>query len=144
MTDRVVKKIAEFVAKFEGFRAHSYFDLAEVATIGYGHVVTSDNKEMEISPEVALSLLEQDVLKAFRAVNRLISFPMNDNQLVALSSFCYNVGAGALQRSTLRSKFNRGDIEGAADEFLRWNKVAGRPIRGLTNRRTAERKLFLT
>jgi lysozyme len=41
-------------------------------------------------------------------------------------------------------KYNRGDIEGAADEFLKWNKAGGKILAGLTRRRAAERALFLS
>ena len=58
--------------------------------------------------------------------------------------FAYNVGTGALQKSTLIKLLNAGDTQGAADQFLRWNKAGGQVVAGLTRRREAERKLFLT
>ncbi|WP_148180748.1 glycoside hydrolase family protein, partial [Klebsiella pneumoniae] len=39
---------------------------------------------------------------------------------------------------------NAGDIKGAADEFLRWNKSGKEVMPGLTNRRKAEREVFLS
>jgi len=48
------------------------------------------------------------------------------------------------QRSTLRQKFNRGDYAGAADEFLKYTKAAGKVLKGLVNRRNDERALFLS
>jgi GH24 family phage-related lysozyme (muramidase) len=59
-------------------------------------------------------------------------------------SFSYNCGLGSLQSSTLRMKYNRGDYDGAADEFLKWNKAGGKVLRGLERRREAERALFLS
>ena len=41
-------------------------------------------------------------------------------------------------------KYNRGDFEGAADEFLKWTKASGKVLKGLVRRREAERALFLT
>ena len=61
-----------------------------------------------------------------------------------LVSFAFNVGLGNLQSSTLRMKYNRGDFEGAADEFLKWTKAGGKVLNGLVRRREAERALFLT
>jgi lysozyme len=41
-------------------------------------------------------------------------------------------------------KYNREDYEGAADEFLKWNKAGGKVLNGLVRRREAERALFLS
>jgi lysozyme len=61
----------------------------------------------------------------------------------ALVSFSFNVGLGTLQRSTLRQKHNRGDYEGAAEEFLKYTKAGGKVLKGLVNRRNDERALYL-
>ena len=61
----------------------------------------------------------------------------------ALVSFAYNVGYGALGKSTLLRKLNNCEFSVAADEFLKWNKVAGKVMNGLTRRRQAERDMFL-
>ena len=58
-------------------------------------------------------------------------------------SFAFNVGLGNLQRSSIRMRYNRGDVEGAADAFLMWTKAAGRVLPGLVKRRNDERALFL-
>ena len=58
-------------------------------------------------------------------------------------SFAFNVGLGNLQRSSIRMRYNRGDIEGAADAFLMWTKAAGKVLPGLVKRRNDERALFL-
>jgi lysozyme len=67
----------------------------------------------------------------------------NQGWLDSLVSFSFNVGLGTLQRSTLRQKHNRGDYAGAADEFLKYCKAAGKVLRGLENRRKDERALYL-
>jgi lysozyme len=41
-------------------------------------------------------------------------------------------------------KYNRGDYDGAAEEFLKWNKAGGKVLKGLVRRREAERALFLS
>ncbi|MGI1239452.1 glycoside hydrolase family protein, partial [Klebsiella quasipneumoniae subsp. similipneumoniae] len=41
-------------------------------------------------------------------------------------------------------KLNAGDVKGAADEFLRWNRSGGKVMAGLTNRRKEEREVFLS
>jgi lysozyme len=63
--------------------------------------------------------------------------------LDSLVSFSFNLGLGTLQRSTLRQKHNRGDYEGAAEEFLKYTKAGGKVLKGLVNRRNDERALYL-
>ena len=62
---------------------------------------------------------------------------------VAVVSWSYNVGTGAACRSTLVRKANAGDLYGACDELLRWNRAGGRVLNGLTNRRKAERAMCI-
>ena len=64
------------------------------------------------------------------------------NQFDAMVSFAYNVGVGNLSASTLLKKHKAGDYKGAAAEFARWNKAAGKVLPGLTRRRTAEAALY--
>ena len=68
--------------------------------------------------------------------------PLTANQYDALVSFTYNVGASALERSTLLKRVNAGDHKGAADEFLKWNKANGKVLAGLTRRRASESLLY--
>ena len=68
---------------------------------------------------------------------------VNQCQFDALVCFAFNVGSKNLDTSTLLKKLTIGDIEGAGDEFLRWNKAGGKVLEGLTRRRQAERRLFL-
>ena len=63
-------------------------------------------------------------------------------QFDALVSFAYNVGSANLRRSTLLRKHKAGDYAGAAREFARWNRAAGRALPGLTRRRAAEAKMY--
>jgi lysozyme len=68
--------------------------------------------------------------------------PTTQNQFDALVSFHYNTGA--IASSTLGRKHKARDYAGAAREFARWNKNAGRVMRGLTRRREAEARLYQT
>lgn len=66
----------------------------------------------------------------------------SQNQFDAMVSFAYNVGVGNLSSSTLLKKHKAGDFKGAAAEFAKWNKAAGKVMAGLTRRRAAESKLY--
>jgi lysozyme len=60
----------------------------------------------------------------------------------AIVDFCYNLGTGRLQTSTLKRKINAQDWEGAQEQLKLWNKGGGKVLAGLTKRRTAECALF--
>lgn len=123
----------------------TYICPAGYPTIGYGHVVKPSEAASfanGITEEQADALLAVDVGVAERAVLRLISVPLTNGQFDALVSFTFNLGAGALQRSTLRRKINRNDYEDAPDEFMKWVWAGGRKLKGLTRRRQAEALLF--
>lgn len=61
----------------------------------------------------------------------------------AFISAAYNIGAGAFCRSSMARLAKAGNLRAACDALLRWNRAGGREVRGLTNRRTAERRLCL-
>lgn len=75
--------------------------------------------------------LRQDAQIAERAVLRLINVPLTDGQFDALVSFTYNLGGGALQRSTLRRKINREEHAEVPEQFMRWVWAGGRKLKGL-------------
>ena len=129
------------IKQFEGFSPTVYVCPAGYPTIGYGHVVKPQEREQfagGITTEKAEALLRQDVQTAERAVLRLIAVALTDGQFDALVSFTFNLGAGALQRSTLRRKVNRGDHAAVPAEFRKWVWAGGRRLEGLVRRREAE------
>ena len=134
----------DLIKRFEGCELESYKCPAGVLTIGYGHTGEDVHANMVIDRAKAESLLCQDLEHFENEVSSFVSVDLNKNQYAALVSFCYNVGQGGFGRSTLLKKLNRGDYEGAASEFKRWNVAGGVVLRGLSIRRAAERKLFLS
>lgn len=132
-----------FIKSFEGFSATPYQDLIGVWTIGHGHIdgVTKDSPA--ITERYACDLLASDLAKYENAVTRLITYTLTQPQFDSIVSFAFNLGTGALQRSTLRQKLNRGDVLGAADEFPKWCMAGGKKSKGLLRRRLAEREMFL-
>lgn len=139
-----MKELIELVKKFEGFSPTPYVCPAGYLTIGYGHVLTPTEKEVlkVITREEAELLLERDLQKYLSQVSRL-SPPLPPLCLFSLTSFTYNVGVFAYQRSTLRRKLLRAEYEDAANEFLKWVYAGGRVLPGLVKRRQAEREMFL-
>lgn len=136
-------KAVEIICEFEGFSSVAYKCPAGVWTIGYGQ--THGVREgMTISEPEARKYVEEQCEKIAKSILGLLKVQVNENQLSALISFYYNIGCGAFMRSTLLRKLNAGDIQGAANEFLKWNKANGKVLAGLTRRREAERQLFLS
>lgn len=133
------------ITRFEGFSPTVYVCPGGWPTIGYGHVVgngESERFEGGIGEDEAEDLLRRDISKAERAVLRLVTVPLTDGQFDALVSFTFNLGAGALQRSTLRRKVNREDHGAVPGEFRRWVWAGGRKLKGLARRREAEAALY--
>lgn len=147
MASKVSQEGKYFIAKHEGTVLKAYKDAVGVWTIGVGHTSMAGHPKvrpgMVISRAVAMEILENDLVKYTRAVLNNVHVDLNQNQLDALVSFCFNVGEGNLRKSTLLRKLNRGDYQGAANEFHRWNRAGGRVLRGLTRRRAEEKELFL-
>ena len=83
-----------------------------------------------------------DLVMAERAVLRLIQARLADDQFDAMVSFTFNLGAGALQRSTLRRKINREEHAAVPAEFRRWVWAGGRKLKGLVMRREAEARRY--
>jgi lysozyme len=132
----------DLIKRFEGFSPAPYVCPGGHETIGYGHVIRDREIWDTIDEHTATLLLMQDIAVAESAVSRLITVHLDDCQFDALVSFTYNVGAGALQRSTLRRKANRGDHGLVPRELMRWVNAGGRRMPGLVRRRRAEAKLY--
>ena len=135
------------VRSFEGFRAHPYVCPAGVWTIGYGATRGTDGNAINrttspIDQSTADALLDRDIVSSEAAVARLLPVPMTDNQFSALVSFTFNLGAGALQRSTLRQVILRGDHGAVPRELAKWVRGGGRVLPGLVRRRSAEALLY--
>ncbi len=89
-------------------------------------------------------ILRKDLDTFVRGVLRLCpNVANNQGHLDSLVAFAFNVGLGNLQRSTVRQRYNRGDIQGAANALLDWTKAAGKILPGLVKRRQDERSMML-
>lgn len=136
----------KFIQKFEDLRLESYLPTPnDVWTIGYGTTRINGRsvvKGEKITHRQAKEYFREDILKFQNAINDLVKVELTQNQFDALVSFVYNIGVGAFSKSTLLKKLNSGDYAGASREFKRWNKQAGKVLRGLTKRRNEEAEMF--
>nr|WP_321466683.1 lysozyme [uncultured Desulfobulbus sp.] len=127
-------------------------------TIGWGHVVLdhqgkqlkgAENKNRAcaiypagITRAEAEVLLADDLRRFAAGVEHLLKVSLSDACFCALVSFAYNVGVGALSRSTLLRVINEGHMDEAPAQFLRWTKAGGKESAGLKRRREAEVALW--
>lgn len=137
---RISESGLRLIRQFERFSPVTYRCPAGYWTIGYGHL--ADRGHAPITQEEANNLLRLDAVVAEAAVKKFISAPLHQCQFDALASFTFNLGSGALQRSTLRRVINRGEYAAAPAQFLRWVYAGGRKLPGLVRRRMAEATLF--
>jgi lysozyme len=134
----------DLIKKFEGVKLHAYQDSGGVWTVGAGHTGKDVTPGLVITQEQADSLLIKDLVVFEAGVDTLVKVPISDAQKSALVSFAYNLGLHTLAGSTLLKKLNSGDIRGAADQFELFDRVNGKAVQGLLNRRQAEKALFLS
>jgi len=141
----------QFIARHEGCVLHTYKDSAGKDTIGYGHLLRPGESFPDgITQGLAMAMLASDVAWAESGVNSIITSPMTQNQFDALVSFTFNCGTGALKASSIRSQFNAGNVQQAADAIIFWDHrtdpATGKLVvdNSLLKRRQEERALFLT
>jgi len=140
---RISQAGIDLVRQYEGLRLTVYKDSAGRPTIGYGHLIKpGENFHTGITEKKAELMLASDLIATEDAVKRLVNVMLIQGQFDALVSLVFNIGAGQFQKSTLLRKLNAGDLAGATDEFIRWNKAGGRVAEGLQRRRVEEREVF--
>ena len=133
------------IQSWEGCRLQAYPDPASGGapwTIGYGHTGPEVKPGLVISQQQAEAWFRSDVARFESAVDRCLlpHCQLRPQQRDALVSFCFNVGAGALEGSTLRRRLRAGEAAASviAEELPRWCKGPGGPVEGLIRRREVE------
>ena len=157
---KVSQRCMEMIKHHEGVRFKPYRCPARLWTVGVGHVLYPDQGRLPLDQRDAYPLKTEDNrtfskdevdgilsadLRRFEVgVAKLFPVGLTQGQNDALISFAFNLGLGGVQRSTLRSKVLRGEVEAAADEFLKFTRGGGKILPGLVKRRNDERALFLS
>lgn len=129
---------------FEGFYCRVYLDSGNTPTIGYGR---TDIKSM-----YETTTKEKEDLWLYKKVNNIYEqvkykmvekwhYNVNENQLLALTDFTYNLGIGNLNKLTANGQ---RDISTIAEKILLYNKCNGKELDGLTKRRKWEHDLFVS
>ena len=157
---------AQLAKPFEGLFLKPYYDPVGYPTQGYGRLLSRqvwgslgrppmnknerieaqkwlEEKYPEIDEHTAELWLQNDMMKAINSAIRLCPTLTEPTKIAAIADFAFNCGGGNLEMSTLRKKINRGDYDGASNEFLKWVYARGVKLPGLVRRRKAEREMFL-
>lgn len=139
------------IRAFEGLALEAYLDPVGIATIGYGTIRYGDGQPVQLGDRISREQAERllaDAVGDRYAPALLTAIPparsYSAEQQAALISFTYNVGVGALQRSSLRRRLLAGEDpqQVIAAELPRWSRGDGRELPGLVRRRAAEVDLF--
>lgn len=135
----------EMIKAHEGLMLNAYPDPGtggDPWTIGYGRT-KGVRPGMRISEKEAEELLREDLAGFEKAVLDLLPIPLSQSEFDALVSFTFNVGAYALESSTLRKRLLDGEPRCWVyqKEMPRWNKGGNGVMPGLTRRRQEEADL---
>ncbi len=137
------------IKEFEGRFLQGYKCPAGIWTIGYGNTSFLKNhsnpSEIKITESHAHDLLYKDVKDNMDFVlSKIAKRDCNQNQVAALTSFCYNVGRGSFARSSLLKCIiaDPSNFAKIKEEFQKWVYIGSETSRGLTRRREAEFKLY--
>lgn len=126
----------------EGKRLSAYLDTRGIVTIGVGHANTGIAPHFKLGDTITeaqcLTLLAADIAPVEAVIATAVKVPLTQNEFDALVSLGFNIGVGGLRGSTVVKELNLGNVAGAANAFLNWEKPAV-----LKTWREAERKQFL-
>jgi len=138
----------KLIKHHEGIRNRPYRCPAGLWTVGVGHLI-GDGKSLPQSwnklftKEEIDAILKRDLRRFELGVRKMLpNVPLRQSEFDALVSFCFNLGLGCFQRSTIRQALLRGDKKKAMESLLKYCRAGGKILRGLQTRRLDEKALF--
>lgn len=131
------------VQQWEGREHRAYRDVVGIWTICDGD--TKDVRPGQVASDAECDArLERQLIAHAKPVLKCVpGLKDRPNALAASASLAYNIGTTAFCRSTAARHFNAGHWRSGCNAFLSWRFAGGREIRGLYNRRIAEREICL-
>jgi len=146
---KVSDKLIKLLRHHEGVKNKPYKCPAGLWTVGVGHLI-GDGKTLPASwnktftNEEIDAILKRDLNRFELGVHKMLpNVLLRQHEFDSIVSFCFNLGLGCFQRSTIRQALLRGDKEAAMESLVKYCKAGGKILKGLQNRRLDERKLFL-
>jgi lysozyme len=132
----------------EGVRNKPYRCPAGLWTVGVGHLI-GDGKQLPDGYNKTFTdreidgILKADLRRFELGLSKLLpNVPLKQNEFDALVSFCFNLGLGCFQRSTIRQALLRGNKEAAMESLVKYCRAGGKILKGLQTRRLDEKALF--
>lgn len=134
----------EIIGNAESCVREPYYCPANVLTVGIGSTGNNIEQKIYTDEEIAERWVS-DIKAAEMCVNRFANgFHLPQSVFDSVTSITFNVGCSKMKTSTMYKYLNSGDYLGACNQFPRWNKAAGKILKGLVIRREKERELCLT
>lgn len=143
MSRKISERGRAFIKQWEGEVLHTYQDGGGVWTGGVGHTGPDVKPNTKITQAQSDAWFDAD-LDEHNIDHLLGDAATTDNQYDAMTSLAFNIGLERFRNSTVLKRHKLGNKIGAANAFLLWRYDNGKPVRGLLNRREAERKLYLS
>jgi lysozyme len=145
---KVSERAIKLIKHHEGVRNRPYRCPANLYTVGVGHLI-GDGKSLPESwnrtftNEEIDGILKSDLRRFELGVHKMLpNVPLRQCEFDAIISFCFNLGLGCFQRSTLRQALLRGDKKAAMESLVKYCRAGGKILRGLQIRRLDEKALF--
>jgi lysozyme len=144
----VSKAAIALIKHHEGVRSRPYRCPANLWTVGVGHLIGDgkslpDSWNRTFSQEEIDGILKSDLRRFELGVSKMLpNVPLRQHEFDAIISFCFNLGLGCFQRSTLRQALLRGDKKAAMESLVKYCRAGGKILKGLQTRRLDERALF--
>jgi lysozyme len=144
----VSKAAIALIKHHEGVRSRPYRCPANLWTVGVGHLIGDgkslpDSWNRTFSQEEIDGILKSDLRRFELGVHKMLpNVPLRQHEFDAIISFCFNLGLGCFQRSTLRQALLRGDKKAAMESLVKYCRAGGKILKGLQTRRLDEKALF--
>ena len=145
---KVSERAIKLIKHHEGVRNRPYRCPANLYTVGVGHLI-GDGKSLPESwnrtfTEAEIDgILKSDLRRFELGVHKMLpNVPLRQHEFDAIISFCFNLGLGCFQRSTLRQALLRGDKKAAMESLVKYCRAGGKILKGLQIRRLDEKALF--
>jgi lysozyme len=129
--------------EFEGLRQKAYLDAVGIPTICYGETENVRLGDVRSKAECDTMLATKLGFHAAQ-LDWAVQQDMPPEMHAALASWSYNVGIGAMKKSTLVRLAHGGQFVAACNELPRWIYAKGKRLNGLVIRREKERQLCLS
>jgi lysozyme len=159
MARSVSTKGIEMTKGFEGLFLQAYDDATDrvvhpgqriigTLTNGYGHTDAAGPPKVYVGQQwdqpFAERVLISDLASVGLEVEHRVKVPLTQNQFDALVDFQFNTGWLDHPHCSLLEAVNSGNLKLADEDFMLYDRAAGKVLKGLDRRRTAEKVLFET